>query len=72
MSDHMATAIRAVHQLDLQTHAYQEDQDPQRIAVARTLAARLFLALDQQAAALGLNANEIEQARALAKRRRTA
>ena len=72
MTTPMATAIRTVHQLDLQTHAYQEDQDPQCIAVARTLAARLFLAIDQQAKALGLDANEIEQARNMAKRRRTA
>jgi hypothetical protein len=70
MSAHMAVAVRAVHQLDLQTHAYQEDQDPQRIAVARTLAARLFLAIDREARARGIEADEIEQARNMAKRRR--
>jgi hypothetical protein len=71
MSDHMATAIHAVHQLDMQTHAYQEDRDPLRIAVSRTLAARLFLAIDRQTEALGLAADEIAQARTMAKRRRT-
>ena len=66
----MATAIRAVHQLDLQTHAYQEDRDPQRITVARYHAARLLLALDRESKALGLD-DELERARVAARRRRT-
>jgi len=65
----MAVAVRTVHQLDLQTHSYQEDHDVQRIAVARSLAARLFLALDREAKDIGIG-DEIEQARNLARRRR--
>lgn len=67
MIPHMTTAIRAVHILDLQTHGYQEDKDPQRIAVARTLAAQLLLALDGEASRIGLD-NDLDQALTLAKK----
>jgi hypothetical protein len=60
MADHMRTVIRAVHNLDLQTHAYQEDGDPMRIAAARNLASRLLLALEVEAKRLGIDVGRQE------------